>query len=104
MIIEALLFLLFAYSFFKAYRRRKCSPDYLGKTVWITGASSGLGEYLAYEFNRLGAEIIISARNLSELQRVKEKCYNPANVTILRMDMTDYDTVREITHNIIENL
>ena len=63
MIIEGIVILYILFSFYKAYKRRKVTPDYFGKTVWITGASSGLGEFLAYEFNRLGADIIISARN-----------------------------------------
>jgi len=36
-----------------AYARRiYVKPKYEGKIVWITGASSGLGEFLAYEFNQ----------------------------------------------------
>jgi NADPH:quinone reductase-like Zn-dependent oxidoreductase len=44
-------------------RRFLAKPKYQGKIVWITGASSGLGEFLAYEFNRCGAYVILSARN-----------------------------------------
>jgi dehydrogenase/reductase SDR family protein 7B len=39
------------------------------KVVWITGASSGIGEALVYAYNQLGAKLIISARNQTELQR-----------------------------------
>nr|MBK9652524.1 SDR family NAD(P)-dependent oxidoreductase [Bacteroidota bacterium] len=35
-----------------------------GKVIWITGASSGMGEALALEANSLGAKVIISARNV----------------------------------------
>jgi hypothetical protein len=44
-------------------KRLLVEPKYQGKIVWITGASSGLGEFLAYEFNRCGAYVILSARN-----------------------------------------
>jgi hypothetical protein len=59
------LFVLYALT---AYIRRKIAkPNYSGKIVWITGASSGIGEYLTYEFNRTGAYVILSARNVKEL-------------------------------------
>jgi len=43
------------------------------KTVWITGASSGIGEALATEFAGQGARVIISSHEAEELERVKKK-------------------------------
>ena len=45
-----------------------------GKVVWITGASSGIGEALAYTLAGLGAKLILSARRETELMKVLEKC------------------------------
>ena len=46
-----------------------------GKTVWITGASSGIGEQLAYTCVRRGAQkILISSNEKEALERVREKC------------------------------
>lgn len=45
-----------------------------GKVVWITGASSGIGEELAYQLARKGVKLILSARREKELKRVLEKC------------------------------
>ena len=42
------------------------------KVVWITGASSGIGEALAYQFSSAGAKVILSARNQKELERVQK--------------------------------
>ena len=47
--------------------------DFRKKTVWITGASSGIGEHLAAEFAAEGARVIISSHEQEELERVKEK-------------------------------
>jgi dehydrogenase/reductase SDR family protein 7B len=40
------------------------------KVVWITGASSGIGEAVATAFSAAGAVVIISSRRREELERV----------------------------------
>lgn len=40
------------------------------QTVWITGASSGLGEAAALRFAANGANLVLSARRENELKRV----------------------------------
>jgi dehydrogenase/reductase SDR family protein 7B len=66
--------------------------SYNNQTVWITGASSGIGEALAYEFAKQGANLIISARRADELQRVQALCPDPNKVQILTLDLAAHDT------------
>lgn len=51
-------------------KERKRLP---GKVVLITGASSGLGEALANAFYKAGCKVILAARRVEELERVKKE-------------------------------
>ncbi|NIR66593.1 MAG: SDR family NAD(P)-dependent oxidoreductase, partial [Aliifodinibius sp.] len=65
--------------------------SFQNKTVWITGASSGIGEAIAYELSNRGAELIISSRRKDALEEVKRKCNNPSNVHIITLDLAQTD-------------
>ena len=67
---------------------------YENKTVWITGASSGIGEALAVAWSREGARVILSARNGEELERVRRSCADPEKHLVRRLDLTDMDDIR----------
>jgi dehydrogenase/reductase SDR family protein 7B len=59
------------------------------KVIWITGASSGIGEALAYAFSAGGAKLILSSRRMEELERVKKACVNAGEVRVLPLDLVD---------------
>jgi short-subunit dehydrogenase len=63
--------------------------DFQGHRVWITGASSGIGEALAVAFHRAGARLILSARREDELKRVQTLCGGEPGTRILPMDVTN---------------
>ncbi|BBM99961.1 dehydrogenase/reductase SDR family member 7 [Marchantia polymorpha subsp. ruderalis] len=69
------------------------------KVVWITGASQGIGETLSKEFASHGAKLILSARRLPELERVKASLsglHAPSSVVLLPLDVTgSEDVLRE---------
>jgi dehydrogenase/reductase SDR family protein 7B len=60
------------------------------KIIWITGASSGIGEALTYAYSKLGAKLIISSRNSDELLRVKGNCIDQTNVQLLPLDLENH--------------
>jgi len=78
--------------------------DFKDKKVWITGASSGIGEALTYKFSELGARLIISSRREAELQRVKAACKYPDKVTIVPLDLEKYHEIAAIATPIVEQM
>ncbi|HEX9511665.1 MAG TPA: SDR family oxidoreductase [Puia sp.] len=67
------------------------------KVIWITGASSGIGEALAYAFSAEGALLILSSRRMEELERVKKACAHPGQVTIVPLDLLDISVLEART-------
>ncbi|CAH0996010.1 Putative oxidoreductase SadH [Emticicia aquatica] len=64
------------------------------KVVWITGASSGIGEATAYQFAQEGAKLILSARRIDELKRVKKQTkLDESQVFILPIDVENIDEI-----------
>ena len=63
--------------------------SFTGTTVWITGASSGIGEACAYEFARRGARLVLSARNAEKLEAVKQACPRPNEVAVVPLDLSE---------------
>jgi short-subunit dehydrogenase len=58
------------------------------KVIWITGASSGIGEALCYKLNEIGAKLIISSRSSDGLYRVKQNCTkNQLDIHVLPLDL-----------------
>ncbi|TCD12584.1 SDR family oxidoreductase [Pedobacter frigidisoli] len=74
----------------------------MSKIVWITGASSGIGEALVYEYFKAGDKLIISARNRDELFRVKGNCQNSFNVHVLPFDLSETVTLQNKAEDAIK--
>lgn len=63
-----------------------------GKIVWITGASSGIGEAMVQEAVRRGAKVIISARNEEKLKALSNEL---PGVYSYPLDLEKYDSLEE---------
>lgn len=64
-----------------------------GKTILVTGASSGIGRAIALEAAKMGASIIAQGRNEERLARLRSEY--PENITTLQLELTDMDAVAE---------
>jgi dehydrogenase/reductase SDR family member 7B len=68
-----------------------------GKVAWITGASSGIGEALVYEFVERGATVVASSNDLPELERVKSNCREKAEmIHCVAFDLADTSDISRI--------
>lgn len=74
------------------------------KVVWLTGASSGIGEALAYELSKKGARLILSSRRKDQLERVKGNCLfsAQAEIRVLPLDLEKTDTLSLSTQAAIQ--
>ena len=74
-----------------------------GKRVLVTGASTGIGEQMAYHYAHMGAKVFITARTESKLQKVIAHCreigdangeyhYLPADMA----DVSSYEAVIKV--------
>jgi dehydrogenase/reductase SDR family protein 7B len=72
-----------------------------GQTVWITGASSGIGEALAYAFAREGARLILSSRRPAELERVRLACVRPDDHLVAPLDLARTDTFPAVVADLL---
>ena len=66
---------------------------FANKVVWITGASSGIGEATAYRFAQEGARIIVTALEADLLEAVADKCkeLGSPDAAALPFDLSDTD-------------
>jgi short-subunit dehydrogenase len=65
------------------------------KIIWITGASSGIGEALAYGLAQHGARLVLTARRKEKLQQIADNILQQHKLTtlILPADVTDLDAL-----------
>lgn len=68
------------------------------KTIWITGASSGIGEACAYLFAREKANLILTASRADRLAEVQQECIRlGAQCEILPYDLSDLNHMDGLT-------
>ena len=73
------------------------------KSVWITGASSGIGEALAHEFAKRGARVVLTGRRMDRLQTLAQQINNNGGTALaLELDVTLDGQCESVVHQIIQ--
>lgn len=76
-------------------------PRFLGKTVIVTGASSGIGEGCARRFAAEGANVVLAARSQEKLDAAATGM-DPTRTLTVKVDVSDFDDVHALIHETIE--
>lgn len=70
------------------------------KVIWITGASSGIGEACAYELSKYQTSLILTSRNKMLLESVKQKCIaNGSKCEILAYDLDNIENINDLVYS-----
>lgn len=66
------------------------------QTVWITGASSGIGEACAYRYASLGCNLILTSSSREKLQDVADRCREKGatGIKVLAYDLSETDGIK----------
>ncbi|MBU2062248.1 MAG: SDR family NAD(P)-dependent oxidoreductase [Bacteroidetes bacterium] len=63
------------------------------KVVWVTGASSGIGEEIAKQVANAEGTVILSSRNIEKLLVIKQNLKSPDKHLIFQLDLENLDNV-----------
>ncbi|CAG7655933.1 unnamed protein product [Allacma fusca] len=79
-----------------------------GKIVWITGASSGIGEAIAKQLAEVGAKLVLSARRTTDLERVKKECLRnsgliDSDILVLPLDATNFESHEKSLEKVLDH-
>ena len=68
------------------------------QSIWITGASSGIGAACAYKYAGEGARLVLTSSSAERLESVALKCRErgASEVIVLPYDLTDLDDVENL--------
>ena len=65
------------------------------KVIIVTGASSGIGAQCAIDCSKMGARVVLVARNEERLKQTLEQCEEPSRHMILPLDLSSSDGLKD---------
>jgi short-subunit dehydrogenase len=73
-----------------------------GKTVWIIGASSGIGKALSLDFAKLKANLVLSSRNVDALKILQNNCFEyTGECSVIPLDLEDNSSFDALAAEVI---
>ena len=75
--------------------------NFAGQVIWITGASSGIGEATARAFAAAGGQLVLSSRRPAELERVRQSCARPVEHHVVPLDLARAETFPAVVAEVL---
>lgn len=72
-----------------------------GKTVLVTGASSGIGRGIAVECSKMGAKVVINGRNKERLQKTFDQLEGEGHIQIVA-DLSKQEDIERLANEVPE--
>jgi len=73
--------------------------EFAKKSVWLTGASSGIGAALAVQLDLAGAHLILSSRRPEVLEKLKNRLEHPYHHRVVALDLEDPESLAKIVND-----
>lgn len=75
-----------------------------GKLIMVTGASSGIGRQCAIDFSRMGARVVLVARNRERLESTLSECAEPSRHMILSIDLSHSEGIGDAVKQVVAQM
>lgn len=74
------------------------------KVIIVTGASSGIGAQCAIDCSKMGARVVLVARNEERLKKILEQCEEPSRHIILSLDLSSSEGLKEAIKDVVSKV
>ena len=71
------------------------------KVIIVTGASSGIGAQCAIDCSKMGAKVVLVARNKETLKQTLEQCEEPSRHMIMPLDLSSSEGLKEAVKDVV---
>lgn len=71
------------------------------KVIIVTGASSGIGAQCAIDCSKMGAKVVLVARNKERLKQTLEQCEEPSRHMIMPLDLSSSEGLKEAVKDVV---
>ena len=73
----------------------RVKDSFANKTVFITGAASGLGRALSHRFFRMGSNLVLVDKNKKGLEKLKHQ-FPQDRIEIVTFDLSNTEKIEEL--------